>query len=82
MSKRVVGKLPESRDKDFWGKDAEQIKCNRPEKIKKKQKHIFRQKGNVAICTSCSFSHAVFLDTRSQEIQKGKIVNKKPDVKA
>ena len=65
--------LPESEDK-FWG-DGEQF-SGPIQKFVCDKKHIWRQKGHVAICESCPLTHALYLKP-NQEVQEGKIVAKK-----
>jgi len=68
--------LPSSDEKKFWGEDAE-LHLNKKEKIKMGKTHKWIQRGNVAICQSCPFEHAVFLDDK-HEVREGKIVRKLP----
>ena len=75
MKRQVPANLPPNKNKKFWG-DAQQIK-SRPEKIEIGENHVFKQKGNVAICISCPFTHAIYLDP-NQEVRDGKIVKRKP----
>ncbi len=66
--------VPESGNKDYW-LDGEQIKV-KPEVVKVDGEHVWRQKGNMAYCTSCPFDHGVFIDILNEEVRDGKIVKK------
>lgn len=75
MDREIPLHLPESKKRGFWGKDAEQIVC-KPVKVEENRKHLFEQRGNVAVCRTCSLKHAVYL-RKNQEVRDGKIVKKK-----
>lgn len=68
--------LPSSKNRKFWGEDSE-LYLNKPKKIKMKTKHIFRQEGNSAVCTTCPFTHSVFLGPNMEVSRKGKIIKKR-----
>lgn len=71
MNKENLPELPPTKDKKFWGEDAQSEQVRLADLVPETSGHYLEWIGGVAMCTSCPHLHTVALDRHKYRLVDG-----------